>query len=368
VVCFSCDFGKNQHTFFDMIHEESILKQDSQSFRSISPFLHEDSEILENILRPKDFENYIGQGEVKQNLKIFCQAAKQRNEPLDHLLFYGPPGLGKTTLSLILAHEMRTHLRTTSGPVLEKPGDLAAILTNLQPFDILFIDEIHRLKHSVEEILYTAMEDFALDLVVGKGPSARTMRIPLPPFTLVGATTKASLLAGPLRDRFGHVERLRFYESEEIQAILKRSAHILQIDIEENAVVPLAHCSRKTPRIANRLLRRMRDFAEVLHSGVITQKVVLEGLKSLSVDEKGLDHLDQSYLKTLCGLFQGGPVGLSTLAASLSEDEGTVEDIVEPFLLQEGFLQKTPRGRIATLHAFAHLKIDPPASHSSLLS
>ncbi len=323
----------------------SVLSSDSNG----------DSEAFENTLRPKDFENYVGQSEVKGNLRVFCQAARKRKDPLDHTLFYGPPGLGKTTLSIILAYEMGTNLRTTSGPALEKPGDLAAILTNLQENDILFIDEIHRLRAPVEEILYSAMEDFAIDIVVGKGPSARTMRLNVPRFTLVGATTKASMLAGPLRDRFGHVERLRFYEVDEIQKILERSAGILDIHIDSDAAHTLAKCARRTPRVANRLLRRMRDFAEILHQGKVTEKVVCEGLRSLSVDERGLDHSDQMYLRALCEKFKGGPVGLSTIASSMGEEENTVEDMIEPFLIREGFLEKTPRGRLATESAFAHL-------------
>jgi len=339
-----------------MIEEEltSVKTDDSV----ISTNSNGDSEAFENTLRPKDFENYVGQAEVKGNLRVFCQAARKRKDPLDHTLFYGPPGLGKTTLSMILSHEMGTNLRMTAGPALEKPGDLAAILTNLQENDILFIDEIHRLRAPVEEILYSAMEDFAIDIVVGKGPSARTMRLNVPRFTLVGATTKASMLAGPLRDRFGHVERLRFYEVDEIQKIVERSAGILGIHIDEDAAHMLAKCARRTPRIANRLLRRMRDFAEILHQGKVTEKVVREGLESLSIDKKGLDHGDQMYLQALCEKFKGGPVGLSTIASAMGEEENTVEDMIEPFLIREGFLQKTPRGRLATESAFAHLGLE----------
>ena len=317
----------------------------------------DESDIFENQLRPKTFDDYVGQKEVKQNLVVFCQAAKKRKDPLDHTLFYGPPGLGKTTLAMILASEMNTSLKITSGPALEKPGDLAAILTNLQEHDLLFIDEIHRLKRPVEEILYSAMEDFAIDLVVGKGPSARTMRLNVPKFTLVGATTKASMLANPLRDRFGHIEKLRFYEPEEIQEILSRSANILEIEINKDAANVLSKSARKTPRVANRLLRRMRDFAEILHDGTITEAVVSQGLSDLSVDKRGLDFADQEFLKTLCEKFAGGPVGLSTIASAIGEDVNTVEDMIEPFLIQEGFLQKTPRGRVATEAAFGHLGI-----------
>ncbi len=315
----------------------------------------DEATVFENKLRPKDFDSYIGQGEVKQNLSVFVRAARKRSETLDHTIFYGPPGLGKTTLSMILASEMGTELRITSGPALEKPGDLASILSNLKEGDFLFIDEIHRLRMPVEEILYTAMEDFAIDLVIGKGPSARTMRINVPRFTLVGATTLMSRLSNPLRDRFGHVEKLRYYEPDEIQSIIVRSAEILDIAIDEGAAKLLAKSARATPRIANRLLRRMRDFAEILHEGVITEKVVREGLASLSVDKNGLDFADQEYLRTICEKFSGGPVGLSTISAAIGEDEHTIEDMIEPFLIREGFLTRTPRGRQVTDRGFQHL-------------
>lgn len=314
-----------------------------------------DTEAFENQLRPKDFSGYVGQGDVKQNLQVFLEAAKNRGEVLDHTVFYGPPGLGKTTLAMILADAMGTQLRVTSGPALEKPGDLASILSNLQEGDFLFIDEIHRLRMPVEEVLYTAMEDFAIDLVIGKGPSARTMRLNVPRFTLVGATTQFSKLSNPLRDRFGHIEKLRYYEADEIGQIITRSADILEVKIEPSATTQLSACCRRTPRIANRLLRRMRDFAEVLHEGEITTKVVTEGLKNLSVDARGLDFADQEYLRTLCEKFAGGPAGLSTLAAAIGEDEATIEDVIEPFLIREGLLQKTPRGRQATDAGFSHL-------------
>ncbi len=317
-------------------------------------------EKFENALRPKDFDNYLGQTEVKENMRIFIAAAKKRGESFDHALFYGPPGLGKTTMAGILAEEMGANLRVTSGPALEKPGDLAAILTNLQPNDFLFIDEIHRLRQPVEEILYTAMEDFAIDLVVGKGPSARTMRIDLPKFTLLGATTMASLLSGPLRDRFGHVEKLRYYEPEEIEQIIDRSAKILDIVIEKEASQLLSRSSRRTPRIANRLLRRVRDFAEIVHQGEITTPVVVDSLKQLSIDAIGLDRADQEFLQTLCTKFSGGPAGLSTLAAAIGEDERTIEAMIEPFLIREGMLQRTARGRIATDAAWRHLGLSSP--------
>ncbi|HEY5714664.1 MAG TPA: Holliday junction branch migration DNA helicase RuvB [Candidatus Gracilibacteria bacterium] len=315
----------------------------------------DDAEKFENQLRPQSFEDYIGQAEVKDNLRVFVQAASNRGESLDHTLFYGPPGLGKTTLAMILAKEMQTQLRVTSGPALEKPGDLAAILTNLQEGDFLFIDEIHRLRMPVEEILYTAMEDNVIDIIIGKGPSARTMRLDIPSFTLIGATTRLSMLSGPLRDRFGHIEKLRYYESTEIQEIIVRSAQILDIEIEEAGCLQLSHCARKTPRIANRLLRRMRDFAQIKHDGVITQVVVEESLQSLSIDSRGLDYSDQQYLRALAEKFAGGPTGVSTIAAAISEEENTIEDVIEPFLIQEGFIQKTPRGRQLTDLGWGHL-------------
>ena len=312
---------------------------------------------FENSIRPQDFDNFIGQPDVKRNMKVFIKAAQKREETLDHALFYGPPGLGKTTLAGILAKEMGANLKVTSGPALEKPGDLAAILTNLKENDFLFIDEIHRLRLPVEEILYTAMEDFAIDLVIGKGPSARTMRIDVPRFTLLGATTLVSMLSGPLRDRFGHVEKLQYYEPKEIGKIIDRSAKILDIEIEPKSRDILAKSSRLTPRIANRLLRRVRDFAEIEHNGKITVDIALSSLKSLSIDTIGLDRSDQEYLNALCKKFNGGPVGVSTLSSAIGEDERTIEEVIEPFLIREGFIQKTPRGRIATDNAFVHLGI-----------
>lgn len=336
--------------------------------RTVSAESEEGEEVLqfETALRPTTLAEYIGQTELKKNLMVFLQAAKNRGEPLEHVLLYGPPGLGKTTLAHVLAHELGVNLRITSGPALERAGDLAAILTNLQPRDILFIDEIHRLRTIVEEVLYSAMEDFAIDLVLGKGPSAKTMRLKVPPFTLVGTTTKISGLTAPLRDRFGSTFRLDFYTPTEIEAIIQRSANLLKLTIEATAVKNLSTCARCTPRIANRLLRRMRDFAEVNHAGIVTEKVVTEGLGALGVDELGLDRHDHQVLSTLIEKFGGGPVGLSTLAASTAEEEDTIETVIEPFLLRLGFLTRTPRGRCVTELAYRHLGLTPPSGKGKL--
>jgi len=320
-------------------------------------FRQEDFE--ETGLRPKSFEEYVGQKKAKENLKVFIEAAKQRKEALDHVLLYGPPGLGKTTLSGIIALEMGANMKVTSGPAIEKPGDLAAILTNLGPLDVLFIDEIHRLNHSVEEILYPAMEDFALDLIIGKGPSARSIRLELSKFTLIGATTRAGLLTSPLRDRFGIINRLELYSNEELKKIVIRSAGILNIQIEDQAAAEIAARSRGTPRIANRLLKRIRDFAQVRSNGVINLGIARYGLEALEVDEKGLDRVDRNLLYCIIQKFGGGPVGLDTLAASTGEEADTIEDVYEPFLMQLGFIQKTPRGRKVTTLAYRHLNIEP---------
>ncbi len=311
-------------------------------------------------LRPRTFDEFIGQEKIKENLKIFIEATGKRKEPLDHVLFYGPPGLGKTTLSHIIAAELNVNIKSTSGPVLERPGDLAAILTNLSELDILFIDEIHRLPRVVEEILYPAMEDFQLDIIIGQGPSARTLKLNLPRFTLIGATTRTGLLTSPLRERFGVICRLEFYNPEELKNIVIRSAKILKIEIDEDAALEIARRSRGTPRIANRLLRRIRDFAQVKGDGRINLNITKTSLTSLDVDEKGLDDMDRKLLSIIIEKYKGGPVGIETLAASLREDKETIEDVYEPFLLQEGLIERTPRGRLATSRAYQHMGIDIP--------
>lgn len=325
--------------------------------RMISPdFTPEDVDV-EFSLRPKTLDEYVGQEKAKENLSVFIEAAKRRDEPLDHVLLYGPPGLGKTTLSNIIANEMNVNIRITSGPAIEKPGDLAALLTNLSPNDVLFIDEIHRLSRSVEEVLYPAMEDFALDIIIGKGPAARSIRIDLPKFTLVGATTRAGQLTSPLRDRFGVLLRLEMYSHEQLAQIIMRSATILGIDCEESGALELAKRSRGTPRVANRLLKRVRDFAQVLGNGVITDKIVDTALIRLEIDELGLDTNDIRMLTTIIRNYNGGPVGLETLAAAMGEEAVTLEDVCEPYLMQLGFLTRTPRGRCVTALAYKHLGI-----------
>ena len=321
--------------------------------------LEEDIKI-EGQLRPQHLTEYIGQEKAKKTLGIYIEAAKARGEALDHVLFYGPPGLAKTTLAGIIANEMGVNLKVTSGPAIEKPGEMAAILNGLQENDVLFVDEIHRLNRQVEEVLYPAMEDYAIDIMIGKGPGARSVRLNLPKFTLVGATTRAGMLTAPLRDRFGVVNRLEFYTDRELMTIILRSARVLGVEIEESGAMELARRSRGTPRLANRLLKRVRDFAQVKYDGVITEKVANYALDLLDVDKYGLDHIDRSILLTMIEKFQGGPVGLDTLAASISEDAGTLEDVYEPYLLKNGFIQRTPRGRVVTALAYSHLGIPQP--------
>ena len=324
-------------------------------------FAEEDVKI-ENHLRPQLLKDYIGQQKVKETLSIYIEAARQREEPLDHVLFYGPPGLGKTTLAGIIANEMGVKMKVTSGPAIEKPGEIAAILNNLSEGDVLFIDEIHRLNRQVEEVLYPAMEDFAIDIVIGKGAAARSIRLDLPKFTLVGATTRAGLLTAPLRDRFGVVSRLEFYSTQDLMTIIRRSAEVLHVKIVERGAEELARRSRGTPRLANRLLKRVRDYAQVCHDGVITLQVANEALDLLDVDKYGLDQSDRNILLTMMNKFRGGPVGLDTLAAALGEDSGTLEEVYEPYLIKNGFIQRTPRGRVVTELARAHCGIPADAS------
>ena len=326
--------------------------------RVITTELQSEDYKIENSLRPKLLSDYIGQEKIRGKLKVYMEAAKMREESLDHVLFYGPPGLGKTTLATIIANEMDVNIKITSGPAIEKPGEMAAILNNLQEGDVLFVDEIHRLNRQVEEVWYPAMEDYSIDVVIGKDTSARSIRLDLPKFTLVGATTRVGMLTAPLRDRFGVIERLQYYEVEELKQIVMRSAKLFKTEIAQEGATEIARRSRGTPRLANRLLKRVRDFAQVRYNGEITKEVVDETLDLLEVDKLGLDHLDRGILETMIEKFNGGPVGLDTLAASLGEDSGTIEDVYEPYLLQEGLLTRTPRGRMVTDKAYGHLGLE----------
>ena len=329
--------------------------------RIISASPKKEEEVIDRAIRPKLLADYVGQPSVREQMNIFIQAAKLRNEALDHLLIFGPPGLGKTTLANIVANEMGVNIRSTSGPVLEKAGDLAAMLTNLEPYDVLFIDEIHRLSPAIEEVLYPAMEDYQLDIMIGEGPAARSIKLDLPPFTLVGATTRAGSLTSPLRDRFGIVQRLEFYSVEDLTSIVRRSAECLNLDLSENGAHEIARRSRGTPRIANRLLRRVRDYADVRNNGIISSEIAKQALSMLDVDSEGFDFMDIKLLQAIVERFDGGPVGLDNLAAAIGEERDTIEDVLEPYLIQQGFLQRTPRGRIATQRTYEHLKRFSPS-------
>lgn len=326
--------------------------------RTIETNLTEEDIKIEGSLRPQNLEDYIGQQKCKDTLKVYIEAAKQRNDTLDHVLFYGPPGLGKTTLACIIANEMGVHIKTTSGPAIEKPGEMAAILNGLSEGDVLFIDEIHRLNRQVEEVLYPAMEDFSIDIMIGKGPTARSVRLDLPKFTLVGATTRAGLLTAPLRDRFGVLHRLEFYTPQELATIIMHSARILDVEVESKGAYEMARRSRGTPRLANRLLKRVRDFAQVRYDGVITERVAKEALDLMGVDPMGLDNSDRNMLLTIINKFSGGPVGLDTIAAAIGEDPGTVSDVIEPYLIQNGFINRTAHGRVATPICYEHFGIE----------
>ena len=328
--------------------------------RMIETSLKEEDIRVEGSLRPKQLDDYIGQSKIKENLKIYIEAAKKRQDPLDHVLFYGPPGLGKTTLAGIIANEMQVNMKVTSGPAIEKPGEMAAILNNLKEGDVLFVDEIHRLNRQVEEVLYPAMEDYAIDIMIGKGQAARSIRLDLPKFTLIGATTRAGLLTAPLRDRFGIIHRLEFYTPEELQLIILHSARILEAPVDLDGAMEMARRSRGTPRLANRILKRVRDFAQVKYDGVITKDEAVTALNLMDVDPMGLDHIDRNLLLTMVNKFQGGPVGLDTLAAAIGEDAGTIEDVYEPYLIKNGFLNRTPRGRMVTDLVYCHFGLEIP--------
>ncbi len=347
---------------------DSFLPDDlSFAERLVAPEVGETERGFDLALRPTSLQDFIGQSKVKENLHIFLEAAKKRGEPAEHILFYGPPGLGKTSLAHVISKEMGANIKVTSGPALERVGDLAAILTNLEQGDILFIDEIHRMNRSIEEVLYPAMEDFALDIVIGKGPTARTLRLDLKRFTIIGATTRLSLLSAPLRDRFGVTYHLDFYAPEEMEAILRRSADLLTIPYENAALQAIAHRSRRTPRIGNRLLKRVRDFVQVKGDGQLVESLAHEALSSLEIDTRGLDEADRRALRALIEKFKGGPVGLASIAATIAEEIETVEEVIEPFLLQEGFITRTPRGRVATDLAYQHLGFSPPEQQSILV-
>ena len=336
-------------------------KKINTTARGIDTAANQEDARIEGSLRPKRLDNYIGQKKIKESLKIYIEAAKKRGDSLDHLLFYGPPGLGKTTLAGIIAAEMGVNIKITSGPAIEKPGDMAAILNNLQEGDVLFVDEIHRLNRQVEEVLYPAMEDYAIDIMIGKGPTARSIRLDLPHFTLIGATTRAGMLSAPLRDRFGMIHRMEYYDIDELSTIIMQSAGVLGVEVDEKGAVEMARRSRGTPRLANRILKRVRDFAQVKYDGRITEDIAITALDLMDVDKMGLDHTDRNLLMTMIGKFGGGPVGLDTLAAAIGEDSGTIEDVYEPYLIKNGFLNRTPRGRVVTEEAYHHLGLEMPA-------